>query len=401
MTRTIEIVGPALHEGQRAVWDSRARFRVLACGRRWGKSILALAACIAEMAKSNARAWYVAPSFRMVDLHWRTFRSMTPPEAEVQFNLMDRRAVFPNGSELSFRSADNPDSLRGAGLDFLVVDEAAFVPGFEQAWTAALRATLTDRAGRALIISTPNGTDFFHAMFQRGLDPGHPEWESFLYPSVTNPYLPLGAVDEARLELPDRIFRQEFLAEFITDGGQVLRRVDDAVYTDAPLRGQRVVLGIDWGKRDDFTVFTVLDADTGYVLAMDRMNQIDYRVQTQRLGVLCERWQPEVIVAEQNSMGEPLIEQLRAEGLPVQGFQTTNASKGRIIDALAVAFERGDIHIPADPILLNECKSYTIERLPGGSFRYSAPPGQHDDCVMSLALAWEARSCAAMSWGWV
>jgi len=140
---------------------------------------------------------------------------------------------------------------------------------------------------------------------------------------------------------------------------------------------------------------TVVDYETGAVLAIERMNLIDYRVQRQRLAEVCAQWQPESILAEQNSMGDPLIEDLQADGLPVQGFVTTQQSKARIIEALALAFQRREVSLPDDPLLLSELKTFTIARLPGGSFRYSAPPGRHDDYVMSLALAHEARACAS------
>ena len=88
-------------------------------------------------------------------------------------------------------------------------------------------------------------------------------------------------------DLPERIFRQEFLAEFILDGGSVFRSVDACVHDEGDHSGPYVI-GVDWGKRDDFTVFTVADRDTGRVVAIDRMNQIDYRLQTQRLKSLCD-----------------------------------------------------------------------------------------------------------------
>jgi hypothetical protein len=121
---------------------------------------------------------------------------------------------------------------------------------------------------------------------------------------------------------------------------------------------------------------------------VDRFNQIDYALQTQRLKVLRDRYQPGVIIAESNAMGEPLVEQLWRDGLPVQPFTTTNATKAQIIDGLSMAFERGEITILNDDILINELQAYEMTRLPSGLFRYSAPEGMHDDCVMSLALAW-------------
>jgi hypothetical protein len=98
-------------------------------------------------------------------------------------------------------------------------------------------------------------------------------------------------------------------------------------------------------------------------------------------------------------MGEPLIEQLQRDGLPVRGFQTTNASKANAIEALALAFERAEIRIIDDPVLLDELQSYEMSRLPGGMIRYSAPDGLHDDTVMALALAWQAAANGTIEYG--
>ena len=97
-------------------------------------------------------------------------------------------------------------------------------------------------------------------------------------------------------------------------------------------------------------------------------------------------------MAELNSMGGPLVEQLQADGLPVYGFNTTNASKALIIDALALAFERQTIAVLPDETLLNELAAYESERLPGGMLRYNAPAGMHDDTVIATALAWHSGS---------
>lgn len=87
-------------------------------------------------------------------------------------------------------------------------------------------------------------------------------------------------------------------------------------------------------------------------------------------------------------MGTPLLETLMRDGLPVQAFTTTNASKAVIIDALNLAFEQSKIRILSDSMLLAELQAYEMTRLPGGMLRYSAPEGMHDDCVMSLAMCW-------------
>lgn len=120
--------------------------------------------------------------------------------------------------------------------------------------------------------------------------------------------------------------------------------------------------------------------------------RVDYTVQCGRLRTLSDHWRPKRILAEQNSIGQPILEQLVRDGLPVQPFTTTNASKTEAIEALALAFERGDIRILNDPVLIAELLAYRAERLASGLLRYGAPSGQHDDCVMALAIAWSEIS---------
>jgi hypothetical protein len=100
------------------------------------------------------------------------------------------------------------------------------------------------------------------------------------------------------------------------------------------------------------------------------------------------------IIAERNSMGEPLVEQLQYMGLPVTPFLTTNRSKQDAVDALSLAFERGEIRILNDPVLVSELQAYEGHPLLHGNTRYSAPEGMHDDTVMALMLAWWAISGA-------
>ena len=327
----------------------------------------------------------------MADLHWRTVRKQLPTDFPCHIKVAERRIEFANGAELAFRSADNPDHLRGVGLDFLVVDEAAFIPNGGACWAEALRPTLADRLGRALIISTPNGRDWFHDLWLRGQQ-GDDEFASFRYATADNPTIAPGEVAAAARELPERIFAQEYEAEFLDDGGGVFHNVRRSAQSELcePYAGH-FVMGVDWGKRNDFTVLVVLDVDASRVVALERFNQIDYALQTQRLTRLCERWRPGVVQAEQNSMGDPLIEQLVRQGLPVKAFKTTAASKTRVVDALALAFDREEIALPDDPVLLTELEAFSMTPTRFGNFRYGAPPGLHDDCVMALALAWDAR----------
>jgi len=132
---------------------------------------------------------------------------------------------------------------------------------------------------------------------------------------------------------------------------------------------------------------------------MDRSNRVDYTLQRGRLQALYDRWRPSKIIAESNSIGEPIVEELLRAGLPVSAFNTTNASKAAIIEGLALAFEQGTISILSDPILLGELQAFAAEPLPGGMLRYAAPGSGHDDTVMALALAWSVLRESYMPYG--
>lgn len=399
MQQTRVTIDARPHPGQALVHRDGARFKLLACGRRWGKTRLGVNECL-DVAAKGGRAWWVAPSYKMSEVGWRPLRQIAG-KIGAEIRKVDRQVILPGGGEVSVRSADNPDSLRGEGLDFVVVDECAFVP--ELAWTEALRPALSDRQGRAMFISTPKGRNWFWRLWQRGMDDTQGEWRSWQFPTSGNPFIAPTEIDAARRDLPERIYLQEYEAQFLEDAGGVFRRVMSvATATEAdPEEGHEYVMGVDWGKSNDFTVLAVGDLTAGRMVYLDRFNQIDYRVQRQRLQALADRYDPGVIIAESNSMGEPIIEQLQYDGLPVRGFTTTNATKAQIIEGLALAIERGEIALLNDPTLIAELQAYEMDRLPSGMVRYGAPEGMHDDTVMATALMYEAMNTSGplLLWG--
>lgn len=151
----------------------------------------------------------------------------------------------------------------------------------------------------------------------------------------------------------------------------MFRKILDAV-SIAPATGKAAVIGVDWGRTNDYTVFAVV-SDAGELLEMDRFRGIEYALQRARLQAMYERHGKPTIIAEANSMGGPVIEQLQRDGLKVRPFMTTNASKTEAIEALALAFERRQIKIPNDPALIGELQAFEAKPLPSGLMRYDAP----------------------------
>ena len=383
-------IKPHLHPGQLEVHRDPARFKVLAAGRRWGKTRLGVNECVG-VAIEGKRAWWVSPSYRTSEVGWRPLRQLSRKIPGTEIRLADRMVLFPGGGFVAIRSADNPDSLRGEGLDFVVMDECAFMQ--PEAWSEAIRPALSDRLGKALFISTPRGRNFFWDLYRRGgVDP---DWASFTYPTSANPYIQPSEIEAARAELPEIIFNQEYLADFVDSEGAVFRRIRDAAILqplEQPLEGHQYSAGVDVAAAVDYTVITVLDVNTREMVALDRFNRVDYPVLEDRLLATYRKWHLDGMVVESNSIGAPVIDHLREHDINIIPFTTTNTTKHDIIQRLQSAFEHGLIHIIDNPILVGELLSYESKRTPSGNYTYSAPEGQHDDCVMSLAFAWYSIS---------
>jgi phage terminase large subunit-like protein len=390
---TLTLTLPKPHDGQAQVKREARRFNVLACGRRFGKTTFGIDRCVTPDVLPYPVGWF-SPTYKMLTEVWReALRLLKPIAARV--STSDHRIENIAGGVLEFWSLENPDSARGRKYKRIIVDEAAMIPNLMDAWQYALRPTLVDYSGDAYFLSTPKGRGGFWQMWQWGQDPLQAEWASWQMPSNVNPRLKQSELDAMQATMPERVFAQEIDATFLEDGGGVfrgVRRAATATPQDNWHNGHNYVFGLDFARENDFTVCTVLDVTTLQLVAMDRFNQIDYHVQVGRVKALAERFKPAAIVAELNSIGVPVIEQMRRQGMPVVPFTTTNASKQIAIDALALAFERGQLQILPDEVLIGELEAYTMERLPSGLLRYGAPDGGHDDCVMSLALAWSGAS---------
>ena len=364
-------------------------------GRRAGKTALGLDLCVTPESLPYPVGWF-SPSYKMLLEVWReAVRTFAPILS--RRNIQERRLEFITGGLLEFWSLDNPDVARGRKYRRIIVDEAAMVPMLMDVWQYSIRPTLADYQGDAWFLSTPKGRNGFWQMWQWGQDVTIPEWASWQMPSNVNPLLAASELDEMRRTMPERTYRQEIEAAFVEDGGGVFRRVQDAA-TAEQLDGRRgdtvYIAGLDWALSYDFTVLTIINANTRELVYLDRYNGVDYSMQRQRIKAACDRFGVAGIVAEANAMGKPNNDELRRMGLPVRDFTTTNSTKADIIENLAAAFEQGNIRILNDATLIAELQAYEVDRLPSGMVRYSAPDGLHDDCVMSLAMAWHGASAA-------
>lgn len=375
---------PQLHKSQEEARRINKRFKILANGRRWGKTRLGTTICM-QYGLSKKLAWWVAPTYKMARVGWRGLALMSNQIPGAQIRQGDRIIRYPGGGEVHVRSADDPDSLRGEGLNLVVFDEAPYAKA--DTWNYVLVPALADKLGKAILIGTPKGRNWFYHLFNNAID--DPDWARWQLPTSDNPFISKAEIERAKNSMPSMVFNQEYLAEFISDNAAVFRNVYNCVDDDIKMRSDGFyVIGVDWGQVNDFTVLCVMHS-SGQVVEIDRFNQVGWEFQRNRLAVLTDKYNAFVLV-ESNSIGSPNLEALQLMGINAVGFETTHKSKAPLIMDLALALEREQIKIPDNQILINELISYESRRTPSGSWQYSAPSGSHDDTVIALALAWRA-----------
>lgn len=381
------------HTAQMEVHHSEARFRVVCAGRRFGKSLLASRECMARLIVPNQRVWIVAPTY---DLTRKVFREVFwgfnryLPRWIAKSSETDLKVELVNGSIVECKSADNPVSLIGEGVNFLIIDECARIS--ETVWTEALRPTLTDTEGDVLLISTPQGMNWFQQMFVRGQDPFESNYKSWQFPSSFNPFLKQEEIEEAKRTLPERVFKQEYLAEFVSDSGAVFRNIGNCIKGELedPKPNSRYILGVDLGKFQDFTVIVVLKQEGGHLhlVYFDRFNKIDWNLQKMRIQSISKKYGG-ITILDSTGVGDSIFDDLSKMGVNVKGFRIkSNEIKRQLIENLIIALENEEVSFPNIPELVNELKIFSYEYSEtSGKVHYNAPSGFHDDCVIALALA--------------
>ncbi len=387
--RTIELILPSLHPAQQRIIDESRRFNVLACGRRFGKTTLGIDLIIDKALDGYPVGWF-SPTYKMLGEVWKEIVETTK-QLQTRVAKQEHRIELLTGGVIDCWSLDAADSVRGRKYARVIVDEAAMVPNLGDAWQAAIRPTLTDYEGDAFFLSTPKGINFFHECYSRGVDGTQPDWAAWHSPTLDNPHIKPAEIEAARQELPEQIFRQEYLAEFLQNSGAVFRNIDACLRADTGHHaGHQLFAGVDWGQKNDFTVISVICGTCRQEVELDRFNKIEWAFQRARLRAIADRWIVASTIVESNSIGSPNLEALQREGMAVRGFETTGSSKPPLIQSLALCLEREECHFLPDPVGRVELLSYESRvNSTTGRVSYSAPEGGHDDTVIARALAWE------------
>lgn len=377
--------------------DNDPTFFVTAvAGRQAGKTALAeQQALFWALNKPKQLIYWVSPTSSQATKVYNQLLEMIvtyPFLKSYKGSKADTEMVFANGSRILFRSAAQEDSLRGETIEYLIIDEAAFIK--QMVFSEILLPMLNVRGKKCLIISTPKGKNWFFHQYQKGFL-GDKNYSSYKFISEDNPYANPIIIGIAKDNLPEILFGQEYLAQFVDNAAifENIKEICILTQMNTPEVNRTYWMGIDIALKDDYTVITVID-DLNRVVAYYRFNQITAPTLKQNIIDANNQWNPNTIMIERNNQGLPIIDDLvLTHGLSnIEGFDTTSKSKPMIINNLINAFASKKITLPGDDIYIAELEVFTMTINPTGSVKFAAAHGFHDDIVMSLAIALECKN---------
>jgi len=409
-----------VHEKQREVIKSDARYKVLEWGRRGGKNIIACIERIEYLRKpweydwgrdnpANGTTWWVGPSYDQANKYgFDKLESAVPDEwIEYRKYTKPRELGFVNGWTVEFRTFDKPETLQGAGVDDMVIDEADYMPN--SLWYDDLEPMLMDNSGRAMFISKPvRPRSYFRKLADRGKSSN---WSDNFYSHATsadNPFIDEDPMDK-RGTMPEAKFKQQYLAELVDDGASVFKKLDERLFTgEYSMRGELTgsghnvtgevwrpvaqctppyVVAADFARSQDFRVTGALDA-SGQLCYLSRSQNEGWDTIFEDLKRAANDY-PGVLVPDA-SRDNKIVSDLAAEGINVKPTKFSPKKKRNMYDNLITRVENSELTLPdidaMDQVYI-EMAEMERDVTPSGYTRYNAPSDGYDDCVDMLALA--------------
>jgi hypothetical protein len=386
-----------LHPNQQIIYDDPHRFKVIAAGRQFGKTrLVTRAAGGIALTKKDSIGMVVAPYAKQAYKDWREILRFIP-----QQYLEDKSAKWmtfslKNKSEIMMGSAENIDGLRGYTLDWAIVDEAAYCD--QEVWEV-LEPALGKQKGQGFFISTPNGKGWFWDLYNRmGNDS---QFQSFHFTTYDNPTFPVSEIERMKANMPELMFRQEVMAEFL-EGGIVFPHLKELMTSSPrePVPGHNYVTGADIASTNDFTVIRTFDASDNHEVNFVRLTNRDWSFIRGTIYAVCKRYNNAWLFIDKTGVGAPVVEDLekmdcqypravKQGRLRVVPIVFSSVSKPQLYSNYIMMQENHMIHFLPEPVMEKEHQDFTMTRGQGttGYMKYGAPKGRHDDTVTAGALA--------------
>lgn len=391
MTQTIEL--PILNfKAQQAIFDDPTRYKIVAKGRRFGLTRGAAHDFIlcALQKKFKQGLWVDTINSNIERYVERYFMPALHKLPSHMYNWRKQQKILEiNGRFIDFRSVDKPENIEGFGYDKVFLNEAGIILRDEYLWNNAVRPMLWDFKPSVVIGGTPKGRGVFYQLYQYGLSEDEEDYKSFHFSSFDNPYLPQEVLKEDMKKMPEAVIKQEIYAEFVDDAGVVFRNIRDIAIShfQPPRPGHDYVLGVDLAKYQDFTVIAVYDVGTHEQVYQDRFKNYDWVFQRKKIKEVSKHFNGATVYLDATGVGDPVNDELTADGVPVIPIKFTNEIKKQLIEKIVLWNDLKRFKILPIAESINEFSQFTYEVTAHGNIRYEAPVGLNDDIVMAHALA--------------
>ena len=382
---------------QQEVFKNTTRFKVVAAGRRCGKSRLSAVSLLIEglNCPEGSAVMYIAPTLGQArTIIWDLLHELGRPVIKSS-HINNLEILLVNGRKILVRGADNPDSLRGVSLTYVVLDECAFIK--EDVWQKIIRASLSDKKGRALFISTPSGRNWFYDVFKLGQEGSDEEWRSWHFTTKDNETIDPKEIEAAERTLSSFAFKQEYLSSF-DNAGQDVFKEQWLKYAPEPQYGSYVIAidlaGFeDVGKNagaakkrlDESAISIVKVCDDGSWWVKDIIHgRWDIRETASRILMAVRDHQPIAVGIERGALKNAVMHYLedlmRKNNIYCHISDLTHGNKkktDRVVWALQGRFEHGRISLNED--IKDDWKEFVDQYL------MFPTAGVHDDLIDSLA----------------
>lgn len=258
-----------IDDQRKSILDDKARFPILVCGRRWGKSYFSLMWLLKKPLEANERRWIVFPTYRQAKMvSWAILKGIFAGK-QATINETELSITLDNGAKIELKGADKPDSLRGVSTTMVVMDEYSYMK--ENVWGEIIQPTLAESQGRALFVGTPTGTqNHFYDLFVKGQS-NDSDYKSWQFTTLEGGFISEKEVENAKKNLDKRTFEQEYLASFLTAANRCAYNFSRDIHCRVMEKSPRMFWGIDFGVASYMTAILMCENTAGEVYVFDEI----------------------------------------------------------------------------------------------------------------------------------
>lgn len=384
---------------QQQIHSSKAKIRIVSCGRRFGKGTAAMGECIKIISEKwqqeeKLQILWAAPTYQMSARGIDTLKLMA--RDLIAAKIIEIKGISPvvanlNGHKIYFLSTDNPDSLRGFFWDFIVLDEAAYLS--DTVYNEVILPTTLDKDSKILAISSPAGESGW--FYSQAMKADRENVDFFKFSTYDNPHIKKEVIENMRKQMPIQSFKQEIMAEFISGADALIHNLEGCDSKHICTCDSKKIITMDLARYIDYTVLMSWCPVCHHITNFQRMQLLDWSIQKGKIVNFYNDNNGYKLIFDCNSIGDVMQSALQGESIELIPVKITSASKNPMVLGMIMALEQRKIlwdFNKWDGVIYKELKTFRPTLTDAGNLTYQAMPGNHDDAVCALwLLATEAN----------